>query len=143
MRKLSILKSTFSLVLVLTMSILLVNCSSSSNDDDYGPSTGNTFNPTDFALTIRKTELNDGNKWMMSVYYDLKNTSQISYNKYEQGSFNIRFTVKSTDGTIYQTVTSIPYIEAGVTVGDFTYLDAVNNTKTLDPATLTAVIEKQ
>ncbi|MBF7090232.1 hypothetical protein IUY40_01575 [Flavobacterium sp. ALJ2] len=139
MRKLSFLKSTFSLVLLLSMSILLVNCSSSSSDDDHVGPTSNTFNPADFALTITETKLNDDS---VRISYDIKNITNTSYNNYNQGNFNIRFTVKATDGTIFQDVGGLDYIDAGITKADFTYLE-FNKTKTIDLTTLTAVIEKQ
>lgn len=137
MKKLSFFKSTFSIVLLLTMSILLVNCSS-SNDDDVA-SIGNTFNPADFVLTITEKKLYDEN---VKISYDIKNITNTSYNKFDQGNFNIRFTVKSTDGTIFQNVRGLDYIDASVTMADFTYLE-FNKTKTIDLTTLTAVIEKQ
>ncbi|CAA9197736.1 hypothetical protein FLA105534_01787 [Flavobacterium bizetiae] len=139
MKKLSFLKSTFSLVLVLTMSILLVNCSSSSDDDeDYVPSTGNAFNLADFTLTVTSKKLVAD--WLQ-IDYTIKNTSKISYTKGEQGNFTVKFTAKTTDGEIFQRTTYVQYVEAGVTYTDDVHLNYPVG-KTLDLSTLTAVIVK-
>lgn len=138
MRKLSILKSTVIFILFISMSIVFTSCSSGGSDDDHTPS-NNTFNPADFALTITKKEVTA--TVGLKILYDLKNTSAISYNNYTQGSYSIKFTVKSTDGTIFQDVVTIGYIDAGVTYSGFTFLD-YSPTKTLDLSTLTAVIIK-
>ncbi|KFF06036.1 hypothetical protein [Flavobacterium reichenbachii] len=137
MRKLSFLKSTMSVMVILTLSMLFINCSS-SHDDDV-PTNNKTFNPADFALTITKKEVTA--TVGLKIVYDLKNTSANSYNDYTQGSYSIKFTIKSTDGVIYQQVDHIPYIDAGVTYSGFTFLD-YSPTKTLDLTTLTAVIIK-
>lgn len=139
MRKVSFLKSTFSFVLLLCMSILLVNCSSSSNDDDdYVPSTGNTFNSADFALTI--TSKRFVGDWLQ-IDFTVKNTSKVSYTKFEQGNFTVKFTAKTTDGEIFQRTTYVEYVEAGVTYTDDVHLNYPVG-KTLDISTLTAVIIK-
>lgn len=137
MRKVSFLKSTFSFVLLLCISILFVNCSSSHNDDDYVPSSGKIFDPADFALTITKKQLNADNLY---IGYDIKNTSKISYlDSYEQGNYIVKATAKTTDGTTYQGTFHVKYVEAGVTYPDFLYLDFTLG-KTLDLSTLTVVI---
>lgn len=138
MKKLSFFKSTISLVLVLAMSILLVNCSSSSNDDDYVQPTGKVFNPADFALTITSKKF--VGDWL-EINYTVKNTSKISYSKYEQGNFTVKFTAKTTDGEIFQRTTYVEYVEAGVTYTDDVHLNYPVG-KTLDLSTLTAVIVK-
>jgi hypothetical protein len=137
MKKLSLFRSNFSLVLVLTMSILLVNCSSSS-DDDYVPSTSNAFNLADFALTVTSKKL--VGDWLQ-IDFTVKNTSKISYAKYEQGNFTVKFTAKTTDGEIFQRTTYVEYVEAGVTYTDDVHLNYPAG-KTLDLSTLTAVIVK-
>jgi len=138
MRKLSFLKSTFTLVLLLSMSILLVNCSSSSDDDDYVPSTSDAFNLADFALTVTSKKL--VGDWLQ-IDYTVKNTSKISYTKFEQGNFTVKFTAKTTDGEIFQRITYVEYVEAGVTYTDDVHLNYPAG-KTLDLSTLTAVIVK-
>lgn len=137
MKKLSFLKSTFSLVLVVTMSILLVNCSSSSDDDNT--SSGTAFNPANFSLTITKKEVTSTVGLMIT--YDLKNISKEAYNNYTQGSFSVKFTVKSTDGETFQDIVTVDYIDAGITFSGLTFLD-YSEVKTLDLSTLTAVIIK-
>lgn len=137
MRKLSFLKSTISLALLLSMSILLVNCSSSSNDD-YVPSNANTFNVADFALTFTAQKLYGD---YLVIDFNIKNTSKTSYSKYEQGNFTLKFTAKTTDGEIFQRTTYVEYVEAGVTYKDNVHLNYTVG-KTLDPTTLTAVIVK-
>ena len=138
MRKLSFLKSAISFVLLFTMSILLVSCSSGSDNDDV-PSNANTFNVADFALTVTSKKL-IGSDWL-EIDYSVKNTSKISYTKYEQGNFTVKFTAKTTDGEIFQSTRYVEYVEAGVTYTDNVHLKYTVG-KTLDVSTLTAVIVK-
>lgn len=137
MKKLFFLKSVISFVFIATMSILLVSCSS-SHDDDNVPSTSNIFNPADFALTVTSKKL--VGDWLQ-IDYTVKNTSKISYAKYEQGNFTVKFTAKTTDGEIFQRTTYVEYVEAGVTYTDDVHLNYPAG-KTLDLSTLTAVIVK-
>lgn len=138
MRNLSFFKSTLSYVLLLSMSILLVNCSSSSNDDDYVPSNANTFNVEDFTLTYTPQKLYGD---YLVIAFNIKNTSKTSYSKYEQGNFTVKFTAKTTDGEIFQRTTYVEYVEAGVTYTDSVHLSYTVG-KILDLTTLTAVIVK-
>ncbi|OMQ13638.1 hypothetical protein [[Flexibacter] sp. ATCC 35103] len=135
MKKLSPLKSVISFILITTMSILLASCSS-SHDDDNAPSNGNTFNPADFTLTVTSTKFVAD--WL-EINYSVKNTSKISYSKYEQGNFTVKFTAKTTDGEVFQRTTYVEYVEAGVTYTDDVHLNYTAG-KTLDLSTLTAVI---
>lgn len=137
MRKLSFLKSTFSFALLLFMSVLVSSCSSSSDDDNT--SAGTAFNPSNFSLTITKKEVTATVGLMIT--YDLKNISKEAYNDYTQGSFSVKFTVKSTDGEIFQDIVTVDYIDAGITFSGLTFLD-YSEVKTLDLTTLTAVIIK-
>jgi len=136
MKKLSFLKSTFSFALLIFMSILITSCSSS---DDDNSSSGTAFNPANFSLTITKKEVTSTVGLMIT--YDLKNISKDAYNDYTQGSFSIKFTVKSTDGETFQDIVSVDYIDAGITFSGLTFLD-YSEVKTLDLSTLTAVIIK-
>ena len=139
MRKLSFFKSTISFVLLFTMSILLVNCSSSSNhDDDYVPSNANTFNVADFALTYTVKKIYGD---YIVIDFNIKNTSKTSYTKYEQGNFTVKFKAKTTDGEIFQRTTYVEYLEAGVTYTNDVHLNYTVG-KTLNLTTLTAVIVK-
>jgi hypothetical protein len=140
MRKLSFLKSTISFVLLLSMSILLTSCSSSSDDDpiDITTPTGNVFNPADFALTITRKQLNND---YLAIDFDVKYTSKTSYLVYEQGAFSVKFTVKTTDGEVFQRITSVDYVEAGVTSTGYVHLNFTAG-KTLDLSTLTGIIVK-
>lgn len=137
MRKLSILKSTFRMVLFVTMSMLFVNCSSSS-DDDQAPTSNTEFNVADFALTVNSKKF--VGDWL-AIDFSVKNTSKISYSKYEQGNFTVKFTAKTTDGEIFQRTTYVEYVEAGVTYTDDVHLNYTAG-KTLDLSTFTAVIVK-
>lgn len=135
MRKLSFLKSTISLVLLLSMSILLTNCSS-SNDDDHTPVNSNAFNVADFGLTYTTQQLyND----YLVIHFNIKNTSKTSYLVYEQGTFTVKFTAKTTDGEVFQRTQYVEYVEAGVTYTESVHLNYTVG-KTLDLTTLTAVI---
>jgi hypothetical protein len=135
MKNLSSLKSVISFILITTMSILLASCSS-SHDDDNSPSNGNIFNTADFTLTVTSTKFVAD--WL-EINYSVKNTSKISYSKYEQGNFTVKFTARTTDGEIFQRTTYVEYVEAGVTYTDDVHLNYTAG-KTLDLSTLTAVI---
>lgn len=136
MRKLSFLKSTLSMMLFVTMSLLLINCSSSHDDEDYTPSNGSAFNVDDFALTITRKQLYGD---YLAIDFDVKNTSKTSYAVYEQGDFSVKFTAKTTDGTVFQRIDYVKYVEAGVTYTDYIHLNFTAG-KTLDLSTLTVVI---
>ncbi|TPG41792.1 hypothetical protein [Flavobacterium pectinovorum] len=137
MRKLSFLKSTISLFLLLSMSILLTNCSS-SNDEDHAPSNGTAFNVADFALTYTNQQLyND----YLVINFNIKNTSKTSYLVYEQGTFTVKFTAKTTDGEVFQRTQYVEYVETGVTYTESVHLYYTVGKK-LDLTTLTAVIVK-
>ncbi|KQB37588.1 hypothetical protein [Flavobacterium aquidurense] len=135
MKKLSFFKSTISFVLLLSMSILLVNCSSNRDDDNTSPNS-TAFNVDDFALTITSKKF--AGDWL-EINFAVKNTSKISYSKYEQGNFTVKFTAKTTDGEVFQRATYVEYVEAGVTYTDDVHLNYTAG-KTLDLNTLTAVI---
>lgn len=135
MKKISFLKSPISFVLLLFMSVLLVDCSS-SHDDDYVPSNNNTFNLSDFSLEITRKQLNND---YVAIDFSVKNTSKISYSEYKQGTFLVRFTAKTTDGEVFQRITYIDSVEAGVTYTDYVHLNYTAG-KTLDLSTLTYVI---
>lgn len=137
MRKLSVLKSTLSILLFTAMSVLFINCSS-GHDDENTPSNNAAFNPADFSLTITQKQLYGD---YLSIDFDVKNTSKISYSVYEQGDFSIKFTAKTTDGTVFQRIDYVKYVEAGVTYTDYVHLNFTAG-KTLDLSTLTAVIVK-
>ncbi|SNR60188.1 hypothetical protein [Flavobacterium sp. ov086] len=137
MKKLSFLKSTFSLVLLLSMSLLLTNCSS-SNDDDRKPTNNTAFNIADFALTVTNKKLYGD---YLAIDFDVKNTSKTSYSVYEQGNFSVKFTIKTTDGTVFQRIQYVQYVEGGVTYTDGVHLYYTVG-KTLDLTTMTAVIVK-
>jgi len=135
MRKLSFLTLIMSTLVFVAMSLLFINCSS-SHDDDALPPKNEAFNPADFSLTITHKQLyND----YLAIDFDIKNTSKTSYKVYEQGSFSVKFTAKTTDGTVFQTIDYVKYVEAGVTYTDYVYLNFTAG-KTLDLSTLTAVI---
>lgn len=137
MRKLSFLKSICNVMLLAVMSLLFVNCSS-SHDDEVIPSNNAAFNIADFSLTVTKKQLYGD---YLAIDFDVKNTSKTSYSVYEQGTFSVKFTVKSTDGEVFQRTTYVDYIETGVTYSDYVHLNFSAN-KTLDLSTLTAVIVK-
>lgn len=137
MRKLSFLKSICNVMLLAVMSLLFVNCSS-SHDDEVIPSNNAAFNIADFSLTVTKKQLYGD---YLAIDFDVKNTSKTSYSVYEQGTFSVKFTVKSTDGEVFQRTTYVDYIETGVTYSDYVHLNFSAN-KTLDLSTLTAVIIK-
>lgn len=138
MRKSSFLKSTFSMILFAAMSLLFINCSSSHDDDDVTPSNNKTFNVADFSLTITRKQLYSD---YLAIDFDVKNISKTSYSIYEQGTFSVKFTAKSTDGEVFQRIQYVDYVEAGVTYTDYVHLNFSAN-KTLDLSTLTAVIVK-
>ncbi|MCD0468931.1 hypothetical protein [Flavobacterium sp. JAS] len=58
-----------------------------------------------------------------------------------KGDFSVKFTAKTTDGTVFQSTTYVHYVEAGVTYTDDVHLNYTVG-KTLDLTTLTAVIVK-
>jgi hypothetical protein len=124
-------------MLLAVMSLLFVNCSS-SHDDEVIPSNNAAFNIADFSLTVTKKQLYGD---YLAIDFDVKNTSKTSYSVYEQGTFSVKFTVKSTDGEVFQRTTYVDYIETGVTYSDYVHLNFSAN-KTLDLSTLTAVIVK-
>ena len=138
MRKLSFAKTTLCIMLFAATSVLFINCSSSHNDDDYTPSNNAAFNVADFSLTITKKQLYGD---YLSIDFDVKNTSKTDYKLYEQGDFSVKFTAKTTDGTVFQRVDYVKYVEAGVTYTDDVHLNFTAG-KTLDLSTLTAVIVK-
>lgn len=82
MRKLSFLKPIWNVVLLVTMSLLFINCSS-SHDDETIPSNNAAFNVADFALTVTSKKF--VGDWL-EIDFSVKNTSKISYSKYEQGN---------------------------------------------------------
>jgi len=137
MRKLSFLKPICSIVLLVAMSLLFINCSS-SHDDEIIPSNNAAFNVADFSLNITRKQLYGD---YLAIDFDVKNTSKTSYSVYEQGTFSVKFTAKSTDGEVFQRITYVDYLEAGVTYSDYVHLNFSAN-KTLDVSTLTAVIVK-
>jgi len=137
MRKLSFQKPIWNVVLLVTMSLLFINCSS-SHDDEIIPSNNAAFNVADFSLNITRKQLYGD---YLAIDFDVKNTSKTSYSVYEQGTFSVKFTAKSTDGEVFQRTTYVDYLEAGVTYSDYVHLNFSAN-KTLDVSTLTAVIVK-
>lgn len=137
MRKLSFQKPIWNVVLLVTMSLLFINCSS-SHDDEIIPSNNAAFNVADFSLNITRKQLYGD---YLAIDFDVKNTSKTSYSVYEQGTFSVKFTAKSTDGEVFQRITYVDYVETGVTYSDYVHLNFSAN-KTLDVSTLTAVIIK-
>ena len=137
MRKLSFQKPIWNVVLLVTMSLLFINCSS-SHDDEVIPSNNGSFNVADFSLNITRKQLYGD---YLAIDFDVKNISKTSYSVYEQGTFSVKFTAKSTDGEVFQRTTYVDYLEAGVTYSDYVHL-AFSANKTLDVSTLTAVIVK-
>jgi hypothetical protein len=137
MRKLSFQKPIWNVVLLVTMSLLFINCSS-SHDDEIIPSNNAAFNVADFSLNITRKQLYGD---YLAIDFDVKNISKTSYSVYEQGTFSVKFTAKSTDGEVFQRTTYVDYLEAGVTYSDYVHLNFSAN-KTLDVSTLTAVIVK-
>lgn len=137
MRKLSFLKSICNVMIVVGMLLVFINCSS-SHDDEVIPSNKAAFNIADFSLTVTKKQLYGD---YLAIDFDVKNTSKTSYSVYEQGTFSVKFTVKSIDGEVFQRTTYVDYIETGVTYSDYVHLNFSAN-KTLDLSTLTAVIVK-
>ena len=137
MRKLSFQKPIWNVVLLVTMSLLFINCSS-SHDDEVIPSNNGSFNVADFSLNITRKQLYGD---YLAIDFDVKNISKTSYSVYEQGTFSVKFTAKSTDGEVFQRTTYVDYLEAGVTYSDYVHLNFSAN-KTLDVSTLTAVIVK-
>lgn len=137
MRKLSFQKPIWNVVLLVTMSLLFINCSS-SHDDEIIPSNNAAFNVADFSLNITRKQLYGD---YLAIDFDVKNISKTSYSVYEQGTFSVKFTAKSTDGEVFKRTTYVDYLEAGVTYSDYVHLNFSAN-KTLDVSTLTAVIVK-
>ena len=137
MRKLSFQKPIWNVVLLVTMSLLFINCSS-SHDDEVIPSNNVAFNVADFSLNITRKQLYGD---YLAIDFDVKNISKTSYSVYEQGTFSVKFTAKSTDGEVFQRTTYVDYLEAGVAYSDYVHLTFSTN-KTLDVSTLTAVIVK-
>jgi len=137
MRKLSFQKPIWNVVLLVTMSLLFINCSS-SHDDEVNPSNNAGFNVADFSLNITRKQLYSD---YLAIDFDVKNISKTSYSVYEQGTFSVKFTAKSTDGEVFQRTTYVDYLETGVTYSDYVHLNFSAN-KTLDVSTLTAVIVK-
>ncbi|KIQ24301.1 hypothetical protein RT99_02730 [Flavobacterium sp. MEB061] len=137
MRKLSFQKPIWNVVLLVTMSLLFINCSS-SHYDEVIPSNNAAFNVADFSLNITRKQLYGD---YLAIDFDVKNISKTSYSVYEQGTFSVKFTAKSTDGEVFQRTTYVDYLETGVTYSDYVHL-AFSANKTLDVSTLTAVIVK-
>lgn len=137
MRKLSFLKPICNVMLLVVMSVLFINCSS-SHDDEIIPSNNAAFNVADFSLNITRKQLYGD---YLAIDFDVKNISKTSYSVYEQGTFSVKFTAKSTDGEVFQRITYVDYVETGVTYSDYVHLNFSAN-KTLDVSTLTAVIVK-
>lgn len=137
MRKLSFQKTIWNVVLLVTMSLLFINCSS-SHDDEIIPSNNGAFNVADFSLNITRKQLYGD---YLAIDFDVKNISKTSYSVYEQGTFSVKFTAKSTNGEVFQRTTYVDYLETGVTYSDYVHLTFSAN-KTLDVSTLTAVIVK-
>jgi hypothetical protein len=133
MKKLSFLKSSMSIVLLLAVSMLFTNCSSSHDDDDVPTNNTKTFDPAGFSLNITKKDLN-------SDYLRIDFT-KTSYLEFDQGQFIVKFTAKTTDGEIFQRTIYVEYVEAGVTYTDWVHLNFTAGKK-LDLSTLTAVIIK-
>ena len=138
MKKLFFFKPTLSIVLFVAMSSLFINCSSSHDDDNHVPSNNKAFNAADFSLNITRKQLYGD---YLAIDFDVKNTSKIVYSVYEQGDFSVKFTAKTTDGTVFQRIDYVKYVEAGVTYTDYVHLNFTAG-KTLDLSTLTAVIVK-
>jgi len=137
MRKLSFQETICNVMLLIVMSLLFINCSS-SHDDEIIPSNNAAFNAADFSLNITRKQLYGD---YLAIDFDVKNISKTSYSVYEQGTFSVKFTAKSTDGEVFQRTTFVDYLEAGVTYSDYVHLTFSAN-KTLDLSTLTAVIVK-
>jgi hypothetical protein len=137
MRKLSFQETICNVMLLVVMSLLFINCSS-SHDDEIIPSNNAAFNAADFSLNITTKQLYGD---YLAIDFDVKNISKTSYSVYEQGTFSVKFTAKSTDGEVFQRTTFVDYLEAGVTYSDYVHL-AFSANKTLDLSTLTAVIVK-
>ena len=136
MKKLSFLKTACSFVVLFVASILLTSCDS-DNGSPSDSNSGTTFNPASFSLTVTNKEITSVG---LMVEFDVKNISDQAYkNTAEQGSFSIKLTVKSTDGTVFQESNYLYNLEAGVTSSDHRYIE-YNTAKTLDLSTLTAVI---
>lgn len=137
MRKLSFQETICNVMLLVVMSLLFINCSS-SHDDEIIPSNNASNNAADFSLNITRKQLYGH---YLAIDFDVKNISKTSYSVYEQGTFSVKFTAKSTDGEVFQRTTFVDYLEAGVTYSDYAHLTFSAN-KTLDLSTLTAVIVK-
>lgn len=136
MRKLSFLKPICNLMILLTMSLLFINCSS-SHDDKIIPSKNTAFKVADFSLTVTKKRLYGD---YLAIDFDVKNISKTSYSVYEQGTFSVKFTAKNTDGEVFQRTTYVDYLEAGVTYSDYVHLTFSAN-KTLDVSTLAVIVK--
>lgn len=97
-------KITFWLIVCL---IAFAGCSK----DDTAPDGGNAmFEPSDFEILNIEPTQDDYYGGDVYVGYDFRNISGRDYDADKSGHFDIRWTVKTTDGTLYQEQRGIPYV---------------------------------
>ncbi|MGK6350686.1 hypothetical protein [Parapedobacter sp. DT-150] len=83
------------------VAVLLVSCSK----DDPSPEEGSEWKTSDIEISNIVAEQEEAGR-QVHVSYDVKNVSGKDILNY--GTFDIRWTVKDTDGTLYQTERGVP-----------------------------------
>lgn len=96
------------LLTVVTGSMLFVGCSK-DGETDPDPDSPN-FKPEDFKVTILSTEFDpdgDGDTEYFDIDYEVTNLRDEPFDGLEDGDYDIRFVIKTTDGAEYNAETFI------------------------------------
>lgn len=135
MNRLSLLKA-INLILLLSLSIVFTNCSHNDDDNTTLPS----IKASDFKLMISKVDDKPSANQVI-IDFDVTNSSKLDYDRTKDGNYAVKFSVKTTDGTLYEKLAFIDSMNAGVTQPDYTFF-FYSIGKTLDLSTISTTLIK-